>query len=205
MVGVRLDKRTPINYGHFTIINPTNKTQLRQRLLQQRQLLTEAQWQEKSRQICHLLSASSLFRSAKTIGAYFSFRKEPDLSYLFSFERTWGFSRCVGKSLSWHSWSLNQPLQTNSYGILEPLPVAPTLQPEEVDLIIIPAVACDELGYRLGYGGGYYDRALSSPFWSAKRTIGVVFDFAFLPQLPVDEWDRKLHGICTEKKLIILQ
>ncbi len=204
-MGTRLSKRVPTNYGQFTITTFPTKTQLRRRLLQQRQLLTPAQWQEKSMQICHLLSASPLFSNAKTIVAYFSFRNEPDLSYLFSLERTWGFSRCVNKSLTWHSWSLNQPLQTNSYGILEPLPVAAILQPEEVDLIIVPAVACDELGYRLGYGGGYYDRTLSSPLWAAKRTIGVVFDFAFLPQLPVDEWDRKLHGICTEKKLIMLE
>lgn len=202
---MRLFKRILTNYRQFTINTSTDKTQLRRQLLQQRQLLTQVQWQEKSMQICHLLSASSLFKSAKTIAAYFSFRKEPDLSYLFSSERTWGFSRCVGKSLIWHSWSLDRPLQTNFYGILEPLPVAPILQPEEVDLIIVPAVACDELGYRLGYGGGYYDRALNSPLWAAKRTIGVVFDFAFVPQLPVDEWDRKLHGICTEKKLTMLQ
>ncbi len=151
-----------------------------------------------------MLRSCDLFIASKTIAAYFSFRFEPDLNYLFTTERTWGFSRCVNKSLVWHSWALNQPLQTNSYGILEPLPTAELLQPEDIDLIIVPAIACDEQGYRLGYGGGYYDRLLSSPPWADKPTIGVVFDFAFLPQLPVDSWDRKLHGVCTEKKLIML-
>jgi 5-formyltetrahydrofolate cyclo-ligase len=163
-----------------------------------------SQWQEKSNLICNLLHSSTLFSSAKTIAAYFYYRLEPDLSCLFTTNRNWGFARCVNKSLVWHSWTFTQPLQTNSYGILEPLPTAPLLAPESVDLIIVPAVACDARGYRLGYGGGYYDRTLSLPQWAAKPTIGVVFDFAFLPELPINSWDRKLHSICTEKELIIL-
>ncbi len=187
-------------------INPqTTKNQLRRLLLQQRQLLSPEQWQEKSRRTCELLQSSPLFAAAKTIAAYFSFRLEPDLSYLFTTRRNWGFSRCVNKSLIWHSWALKQPLQTNSYRILEPLPTAPLLQPKDIDLIIVPAVACDEQGYRLGYGGGYYDRLLSSPQWAVKPTIGVVFDFAFLPQLPINSWDIKLHGVCTEKELMMLR
>lgn len=188
------------------IINPQlSKNQLRQFLLQQRQSLSLFQWQEKSKLICDLLRSANIFAGAKTIAAYFSFRFEPDLNCLFTTERTWAFSRCVNKSLIWHTWAFSQPLQTNSYGILEPLPIAPLIHPEDIDLVVVPAVACDARGYRLGYGGGYYDRTLSLPQWAAKPTIGVVFDFAFLPQLPNNSWDRKLHGICTEKELIMLK
>ena len=197
--------KTHLCYQLLIIINlPQSKNQLRRLLLHQRQLLSLSQWQEKSHQICNLLSSSDLFIHAKTIAGYFSFRAEPDLKYLFTNQHTWGFSRCVNNSLIWHSWAFPQPLQTNNYGILEPLATAPILLAENIDLILVPAVACDVLGYRLGYGGGYYDRLLSSPQWAAKPTIGVVFDFAFLPQLPINDWDRKLHGICTEKELIML-
>lgn len=110
----------------------------------------------------------------------------------------------MSKSLLWHSWKPGEPLQRGAYGIFEPHPDAPRLEPSEVDLILVPSVACDYRGYRLGYGGGFYDRMLSSPEWASKPTIGIVFEFAYLPQLPVDEWDKPLQGVCTETGCHIL-
>ena len=72
---------------------------------------------------------------------------------------------------------------------------------KKVDLIIVPTVACDRAGYRLGYGGGYYDRLLTSPEWQDCPTVGIVFDFAYLESLPSDSWDIKLQYICTESHL----
>jgi len=178
------------------------KAELRRSLLKTRQSMPVEEWQEKSDRICSHLQSSPLFTQAKTILAYFSFRQEPNLSSLFTDNRyRWGASRCVGDSLIWHVSKPGDPLQTGAYGILEPLPTAPTLYPSEVDLILVPAVACDYQGYRLGYGGGYYDRLLNSPQWSSKPTIGIVFDFAYLPQLPIDPWDKPLQAICTETGL----
>ena len=96
------------------------------------------------------------------------------------------------------------PLSKGDYGIFEPHPDSPTLQPDEIDLILVPAVACDVRGYRLGYGGGFYDRLLSSAEWALKPTVGIVFEFAYLPELPVDQWDKPLHSICTENQFQIV-
>lgn len=157
------------------------------------------EWQEKSDRICTHLQSSPLFTSAKTILAYFSFRQEPDLSSLFIDSGSrWGFSRCVGDTLNWHTWKVGDLLQKSRFGILEPDYIAPKLEAAEVDLILVPAVACDERGYRLGYGGGFYDRMLSLAEWETKPTIGIVFNFAYLPQLPIDKWDKPLQSVCTE-------
>ena len=157
------------------------------------------EWREKSDRLCSHLQSSSLFTQAQTILAYFSFRQEPDLSPLFtSTQHCWGFSRVEGKSLFWHSWKPGEQRKKGTYGIFEPPPDSPTLEPDEVDLILVPAVACDLRGYRLGYGGGFYDRMLSSPEWQVKPTVGIVFELAYLAQLPIDAWDRQLHGVCTE-------
>lgn len=175
-----------------------NKVQLRQVLLQKRRSLSQQVWREKSDRLCYHLQAMPCFQQAKTILAYFCFRQEPDLSSLFTTDKRWGFPRCVGKSLLWHSWKPNEQLQKGRYGIPEPYPNLPTIKPTEVDLILVPAVACDYQKYRLGYGGGFYDRLLASSEWLSQPTIGIIFDFAYLPQLPTDVWDKKLQGVCTE-------
>lgn len=179
-----------------------SKAELRRSLLQVRQSMPVEAWREKSDRIVTHLQASTLYASAQMIMAYFSFRQEPDLSSLFTdTNHRWGFPRCVGNSLIWHVWEPSDSLQIGNYGILEPSPNAPTLQPDEVDLLLVPAVACDYQTYRLGYGGGYYDRLFSSSGWEIKPTIGIVFEFAYLSQLPIDSWDKQLHGVCTETYL----
>ncbi|BAZ25222.1 5-formyltetrahydrofolate cyclo-ligase [Kalymmatonema gypsitolerans NIES-4073] len=186
--------------------NQLEKKELRKSLLKIRQLMPVAEWKQKSHLICQNLLTSPQFNQAKTILAYFSFRQEPDLSLLFTdTSHRWGFPRCVGQSLFWHIWTHKDSVITGSYGIAEPQPDAPIVAPDEVDLILIPCVACDYQGYRLGYGGGYYDRMLSSPEWANKPTIGIVFEFAYLPELPVEPWDKPLRGVCTEFGLNPLQ
>jgi 5-formyltetrahydrofolate cyclo-ligase len=178
-----------------------NKARLRKNLLQQRRSLVGSQWQEKSRLICQQLEQLSLFPKAKTILAYFTFKQEPDLSFLYNSQQQWGFPRCVGQSLSWHLWQPGDALEISNYGIQEPVVDAPIITPQIVDLILVPTVACDRQGYRLGYGGGFYDRLLASPQWRDIPTVGIVFDFAYLLQLPLDKWDIKLNYICTETRL----
>lgn len=184
-----------MNQGHI-------KNELRKKIIKQRESLSEKDWQKKSKKICQNLQHYPLFKEAKTILAYFPIRQEPDITNLFLTEHKWGLSRCVGKSLIWHSWQPNDPLIPGKYGILEPSPNAPILTPETVDLILIPAVACDYKGYRLGYGGGFYDRLLNSPQWSSIPTVGIIFEFALFSQLPCEPWDQKLKAICTEDKIL---
>jgi len=188
------------------------KAELRRSLLKKRQLMTAVECRQKSDRICTQLLTSPLFKEAKTILAYFSFRQEPDISTLFADiptqgeqdahpKKIWGFPRCVGNSLHWHIWTPNDAVKIGTYGIIEPHPEAPIITPAEVNLILVPSIACDYQGYRLGYGGGYYDRLLSSPEWANKSTIGIVFEFAYLQKLPIEPWDQQLRGVCTENGL----
>jgi 5-formyltetrahydrofolate cyclo-ligase len=181
------------------------KQTLRRSLLKQRQALTPEEWRDKSDRLCTHLKFSSSFASAQTILAYLSFRQEPDLSSLWDDRSFWGIPRCVGTSLVWHCWQPGDPLQTGTYGILEPHPQSPQIDPENVDLILVPAVACDDRGYRLGYGGGYYDRLFSLPQWAAKPSIGIVFEFARVPTLPIEPWDKPLNAVCTETRFCQLR
>ena len=176
-----------------------DKSTLRRTILRSRQSLKSAEWQTKSKQISDRLKTLSLFMQAKTILAYFSFRQEADLSSLFYLDKNWAFPRCVDKSLVWHLWQPRESLNSGKYGIKEPRSTAPAIKPSSADLILVPTVACDRQGYRLGYGGGFYDRLLSSPDLTIPA-VGIVFDFAYVTQLPRDIWDIKLNFICTETK-----
>jgi 5-formyltetrahydrofolate cyclo-ligase len=180
-----------------------DKVLLRKNLLQTRAAMPVTEWHEKSSSIQMLLINSGIFANAKTILAYFSFRNEPNLSPLFSDSNyRWGFPRCVGQTLSWHVWKPGDSINSGAYGIAEPDSNAPIIEPSEVDLILVPCVACDYQGYRLGYGGGYYDRMLSLSEWQSIPTIGIIFEFAYLPQLPIETWDKPLQNICTENHLV---
>jgi 5-formyltetrahydrofolate cyclo-ligase len=181
----------------------SEKKDLRSQLLQQRQAIDLADWQAKSTAICQHLCQSEIYRNAQVILAYMSTRQEPDIRALWTdnaLPKRWGLSRCVGQNLVWHACSPSslEQFQVGAYGILEPIATLPMLSPEEVDLILAPAVACDRQGFRLGYGGGFYDRLLSSPQWANKPTIGIVFEFAYLDHLPSDPWDYPMQSVCTE-------
>lgn len=177
-----------------------DKLALRRAILKQRQSLSTEEWHTKSNLIGDRLKNLSVFKEANTVFAYFSFKQEADLTFLFTLDKNWGFPRCLDQSLSWHMWHPGQSLSTGQYGIREPLENAPMIRPQSADLILVPTVACDRQGNRLGYGGGYYDRFLSSIQDSNIPTIGIVYDFAYLQKLPVAPWDQKLDFICTESK-----
>jgi 5-formyltetrahydrofolate cyclo-ligase len=177
-----------------------DKPTQRRQWLADRRSLTPADWQQHSAAICTNLRQLPIYQQAETILAYSSYRQEPDLSPLWDDRRKlWGLPRCLGRDLVWHLFepSLNT-LQPGAFGILEPAPDWPQLAVAAVDLILVPCVGCDRRGYRLGYGGGFYDRLLADPAWAEIPTIGITFSPMLVEILPIDPWDRPLRMVCTE-------
>ena len=98
------------------------------------------------------------------------------------------------------SWS---DLQPSRFGILEPLPDAVFFEPVELDLILLPGVAFDRFGRRLGRGRGFYDRGLArAQEVPGPRRLGVGFDFQLVERVPVGELDQPVHGVLTERGLL---
>lgn len=73
---------------------------------------------------------------------------------------------------------------------------------EADDLLVVPGVAFDETGHRLGFGGGYYDRTLSG---TAARPVGLAYDIQRVERLPTQPWDRPVAALVTETGLYVFQ
>lgn len=89
-------------------------------------------------------------------------------------------------------------LPVNDYGIQEPdLVGAEILDVEALDLVIVPGLAFDSRGYRLGYGGGYYDRMLPE-LRKGARTLALCYDFQIVESVPIGPYDQSVQTILTE-------
>lgn len=89
----------------------------------------------------------------------------------------------------------DRPLVPAGFGILEPDDSCPLVPKEEIDLVLVPALCYDRRGYRLGYGGGYYDR------WLAGYTgfcVGLCRGAVLRDNLPAEEFDRRVDMVLTE-------
>jgi 5-formyltetrahydrofolate cyclo-ligase len=109
--------------------------------------------------------------------------------------------------LQFAAWRAGAPLQTNRYGIPEPLaPPAERCAPADLDVVLVPLVGFDRQGNRLGSGAGFYDRSFAFlrelPRPGRPVLIGVGYHFQELPELAAEPWDVKLDFIATDRELI---
>ena len=99
--------------------------------------------------------------------------------------------------LTYHAWA-NSPLQNDCHGIPAPLNER-RLEAKEIDLLLVPAIAIDKNGYRLGYGGGFFDRLRSQEDWRSIPSLVVLpKDCVSSAPLPRDPWDIPFNGWINE-------
>jgi 5-formyltetrahydrofolate cyclo-ligase len=103
-------------------------------------------------------------------------------------------------ALSLLLWSEGDPLVKSGWGVMEPEASAPAVAGADVDLIIVPALAIDLEGYRVGYGKGCYDRLLGS--LPGKASVGIAYDFQLIEQCPRTEGDVPVSVVVTDRRVI---
>lgn len=105
-----------------------------------------------------------------------------------------------GAPLTFRAWAPGEPTGRGIWDIHVPLATAPELQP---DVLLVPMLAFDRRGYRLGYGGGFYDRTLAELRKLKPVTaIGVAYAEQELTEVPVSDYDEPLDWILTERGVI---
>jgi 5-formyltetrahydrofolate cyclo-ligase len=103
-----------------------------------------------------------------------------------------------GLPLVFRAWRPGDPLEAGVFGTLQPSAKREVVEP---DALIVPLLACDEEGWRLGYGGGFYDRTLTG--LRAKKTVtavGVGFNDQLVPHVPHGPSDQRLDWLLTDKR-----
>lgn len=163
------------------------KQELRQEIRRQKSQHGErfAQW---SLQICQAIRQTPEWQSAQTILLYHALPDEPDLQTLFCDQRQLLLPVVVGDDLVLRRYEDDRRLQTGAFHILEPTGEDfPLRRYSEIDLVLVPGMAFDGEGHRLGRGRGYYDRLLPRLPQAAK--LGVCFPFQMVESVPCEAHD----------------
>ena len=150
--------------------------------------------------ICALITEHPFFARADLILGFCAVRGEIDLSPVYRAAISRGipvaFPRCEGKLMIFCTVTDLDTLEVGRFGIKAPRADAPIALPTERTLCLVPALAADTRGTRLGYGGGFYDRFLAD---FKGETILPLYDRLLVPSLPYEETDIPVHVILTEK------
>lgn len=188
------------------------KRALRQELLAKRRALSAEEAAAGSAAICQRLAnclAERLPEGPGAVFSYLAYGREVDLAALhqqlwrqgrpLAVPRTQGLPLGIMQAVYLRP---DEALSRTERGIAEPGPAAELCPPEEVAAVLLPGVAFDAQGGRLGQGGGYYDRFLArlSP---RALLIGVAYDWQLRPDVPQADWDRPVQLLVTDKRMLI--
>lgn len=177
------------------------KRRLRSLCQQMRDELGAPYQRQASDLICAQIEAWEPFRYAGVVLSFLPMRGEVDLRpLLLKFpHKRWAIPRVVegpSRHLEFHSYR-DDRLVRHRYGMLEPDPTLPEIPSAAADLIIVPGMAFTRHGYRLGYGGGYYDRLLSGGTHAV--TLGVCYQALLLDDFPHGDRDVPVEHVVAER------
>ena len=168
-------------------------------MLERRNKLNSLEIAKRSKSIQEFVINSKEFQQAKVVGAYFAFGSEVTTELIIEQAKTLvkkiALPRVEEDKITFYELSSIKSLIRGRFGIMEPPPSVPI---SEIDILVVPGIAFDKTGNRLGYGKGYYDRLMSG-----KQTfsIGLAYSFQLLENLPYDRYDKRLDAVASEDGL----
>lgn len=181
---------------------------LRRQMRERRRALSIAEQDHAAHRLARLLSREPLFCRSRHIAFYLP--NDGELSLTPLMVRAWNMRKVLylpvitpGERLRFAQFAAGDPLAQNKFGIPEPMGASRQLiDARALDLILLPLVAFDDSGNRLGMGGGYYDRSLGflrhRRHWRKPRLLGIAHEFQRMPTLERRWWDVPLDAIATD-------
>ncbi len=198
--------------GCMPITNTKTKAEIRQQFRANCKQIPAEYREGAGREAAKLLVKQPFFKASHRVACYLSTANEfdsiPIIEAIWQAKKQCYVPVLTGeneKALHFARYQYGDALHLNRYAILEPTGNSHKLSPESLDLVLLPLIAFDCYGHRLGSGGGYYDRTFA--FLHANPTpkpwmIGLGFTSQQIDALPKDPWDIRLDGVITEKEFI---
>ena len=181
----------------------SQRRSLRRRLQRRREALDAATHARHSAEVGRRVSQNSSFARAQRVALYFGIRKEVGTHELAA--AAWDVGKSVylprvisHTAMEFVPWRRESMMTVSKFGVPEPTQGS-CLSPTRLDLVIVPVLGFDDDGNRLGYGGGYYDRAFGFRSGTDKPTlIGIAHSFQRVDNLSPASWDVPLDAVVTE-------
>lgn len=178
------------------------KSEVRSLLKQQRMELPQHDVEVFSKGIAKKIVSLEAFQEVRQIYCYLPILNEVDTEELidmcYYMHKKVAVPKVVGDSMEFYNLTAKSSLQMSKFHVLEPVNGE---KPDEtvLGLMLVPGVAFDKRGYRIGYGKGYYDRYLKNK--DHLITVGMAYDFQVKDEICEGEYDVPLHTIVTQKSI----
>lgn len=182
------------------------KSELRKNAIHTLKSLSVSDKQMIEKQLMDQLQNSPVWKQASTIAITisqgFEWDTKPIIEAAWNAGKTVCAPKCEPKErrLDFYSFESFDQLEVVYYNLLEPKPESgKKLEKDDINLIVVPGVLFDRRGYRIGFGGGYYDRFLAD---YKNETISLVSEIQLVDELPVEPFDVPVHFIATESAIL---
>jgi 5-formyltetrahydrofolate cyclo-ligase len=193
--------------------NATDTRQsLRREMRQRRAALDARERMRASQAVADRLLPMPELAAPRTVAVYWAVQSELPLLHAVTALQRAGHRLCLpvvqaDNTLRFAPWQASTPMRPNRFGIPEPDVGADAwLAPDQLDVVLLPLLAFDDRGGRLGSGAGYYDRSFAFLRASARPArpflLGVAYAFQQVPALSIAEWDVPLDAIVTEQRIL---
>ena len=167
-----------------------DKTELRKAIRQRKRAMTEEEIVAKSQALAQLFYASEAYKNANTIYGYLPYNQEvrtvPMLERAMADGKRVAVPKCYGNEMRFVYMEDLSKVEKGYAGIPEPIADEPVAD-DKTALVLMPGMAFDPKGNRMGYGGGFYDKFLAAE--PGHPTLALCYDFQMLPHLETEEHD----------------
>lgn len=195
------------------MLRSMDKKHIRQKLRHQRRTLAPDKKTQSAEEIAQSIKKLPEFKKSQHIACYLPHDGEVNPHFIIANAEKAG-KQCYiptlvtnnDHHLEFYSYRLGEPLKKNRFGIGEPDTMAQQhILPNKLDLVLLPLVAFDEMGNRIGRGAGYYDRTFAFLHDSDKKKkpilMGLAYEFQKIPSFQPESWDIPCNIVVTEKQL----